>query len=137
MICAPAGHTPSSMSQPSRVLVVFVSPVATGRQAGTGANQIKAVEYRGAVISDEKAKLFANCYYMLLGTEIQLDSKPWTQTCSLPPFTLAEAKTAIAGMNKNSARGLMASARHSTVLRGITSHPGLSTSWHSMTTMST
>ena len=85
MICAPADHTPSSVSQPSRVLVVFVSPVAPGRQARTGANQIKAVEYRGAVISDEKAKLFANCYYMLLGTEIQLDSKPWTQTCSLPP----------------------------------------------------
>lgn len=75
MICAPADHTPSSVSQPSPVLVVFVSPVAPGRQARTGANQIKVVEYCGAVISDQMAKLFANCCYMMLGTEIQPDSK--------------------------------------------------------------
>ena len=65
MICAPADHTPSSEPALAR---------ARRSQARTGANQIKVLEYCGAVISDEmtKLKVFTNYYYMLLGTEIQL-----------------------------------------------------------------
>ena len=136
MNCAPADHTPSSEPALARARRVCFPGCAWeagshGRQSdqGSGVPWRSDLRWKGQALR----KLLLHAAW---------DRNPAGQQTVDPdlltaPFTLAEAKTAIAGMNKNSARGLMASARHSTVLRGITSHPGLSTSWHSMTTMST